>query len=72
VLREVTLDDVSHALDELAHSAPFVKRRCMQACTTTILHDGNIAPNQYDLLRAIADGLDVPMPPMQPTVQKAA
>ncbi|MFU8779607.1 MAG: M48 family metallopeptidase [Kiritimatiellia bacterium] len=71
-LRDVSLDDVARALAELAHAAPFVKRRCIQACTTTILHDGNIAPAQYDLLRAIADGLDIPMPPMQPTMEQAA
>jgi len=71
-LRDVSLEDVRKALDDLSHAAPFVKRRCMQACTTTILHDGNIASNQYELLRAIADGLDIPMPPMQPTQQTAA
>ncbi len=71
-LRDVSLEDVSQALDLLSHAAPFIKRRLIQACTITILHDGNIASNQYELLRAIADGLDIPMPPMQPMVSKAA
>ncbi len=70
--KEVSLDDVESALTELAHAAPYIKRRCMRACTSTILHDGNVAHNQYELLRAIADGLDVPMPPMQPDQQKTS
>jgi hypothetical protein len=66
-LRDVSLELVKDALDVLSHAAPFIKRHCMQACTTTILHDGMIAANQYELLRAIASSLDIPMPPMQPT-----
>lgn len=71
-LRDVSLEDVESALKGLSHAAPFIKRRTIQACTATILHDGNIDPNQYELLRAIADGLDVPMPPLQPTARETA
>ena len=70
--KDVSLEDVETALTELAHAAPFIKRRCMRACTTTILHDGNVASSQYELLRAIADGLDIPMPPMQPAQDNTA
>jgi len=65
-LKDVTLENVETALTELAQAAPYIKRRCIRACTKTILHDGKVANSQYELLRAIADGLDVPMPPMQP------
>jgi len=69
---DVSLADVADALEDLAHAAPFIKRRLVQACTTTIRHDGHIASDQYELLRAIADGLDIPMPPLQPTLPAAA
>lgn len=59
----VSLDGVDQALNQLAEAAPQVKRQVIEACTRCVMADGQVAPNQADLLRAIADAMDVPIPP---------
>ncbi len=62
--QSVSLPAVEQALEKLSHAAPFIKRRVMEACKATILQDRRVGPNQYELLRAVADAMDVPMPPL--------
>jgi hypothetical protein len=59
----VTLDQVGTALDHIAEAAPGIKRQILTACGQTVMDDGNIAPGQAQLLRAIADAVDCPVPP---------
>ncbi len=63
-MRKASLEDVAHALKTLAEAAPAVKRKVLDACAACILADGNIALAQRELFRAIADAMDVPMPPL--------
>jgi len=52
------------ALDRLSMAAPEVKRSILAACRETVVNDGRVDPAEYELLRAIADSLDCPMPPL--------
>jgi Zn-dependent protease with chaperone function len=60
----VSLKAVSDALDKLAQASPALKRLVVEACAACIKADGVIAGAESDLLRAIADAMDIPMPPL--------
>jgi Zn-dependent protease with chaperone function len=59
-----SLGDVDLALNTLSEASPQVKKKVIEACTRCVRADGQTAPNEADLLRAIADAMDVPMPPV--------
>jgi Zn-dependent protease with chaperone function len=59
-----SLEGVDGALEQLALAAPNLKGRILEACTACVLADSRVQPEEGDLLRAIADALDVPMPPV--------
>ena len=61
---EISLQAVSDALDRLSQASPTLKRRVVDACAACIKADGVIAGDEADLLRAIADAMDIPMPPL--------
>jgi len=52
------------ALDRLAGSSFPIKQRLLLACAHTVSHDGVIRPEEGELLRACADTLGCPMPPL--------
>jgi hypothetical protein len=54
------------ALNELAQATPPLKRQVLQACAEYIAADGRVAIAEAELLRATADALDCPMPPLLP------
>lgn len=51
------------ALDKLAAASPDVKRTLLTACGAVVMHDGSVNDQQVELLRAVADVLDCPLPP---------
>ena len=57
------LAPIDAALERLALASPAIKRQVLQACAETVAADGQIAPREAELLRAIADSLDCPLPP---------
>jgi len=59
-----SLTALDRALDRLATSAPQVKSRVLDACATCIASDGRVTVAEGELLRAIADSLDCPIPPL--------
>jgi Zn-dependent protease with chaperone function len=61
-----SLGAVDRALSRLARAAPPVKRRVLDACAACIAVDLVVTPAEAELLRAIADSLDCPMPPLLP------
>jgi Zn-dependent protease with chaperone function len=61
---DCTLESVSGALDKLAQSAPAIKRRALHAAVTVVAADGQVTVAEAELLRAIAESLDCPLPPM--------
>jgi Zn-dependent protease with chaperone function len=60
---DCTLNVLEIALEKAAESALDVKRRLLHACAETVAADGMIRRHEAELLRAVADTLDCPMPP---------
>jgi hypothetical protein len=58
------LKAVNAALDALNEVAPRFKRMVLMACAESITADGMITPGEAELLRAIAETLDCPIPPV--------
>jgi len=57
------LSKIDAALDRLNQAAPQIKKTVIGACAETVAADGVIQENEAELLRAIADTLDCPIPP---------
>jgi hypothetical protein len=61
---ECSLKQIGDALDKLAQSSVAVKKRVLNAATISVMADGVVTTAEGELLRAIADSLDCPMPPL--------
>ncbi len=57
------LPQIDSALNRLAEAAPQIKKNILNACAHTVASDGVIQIQEAELLRAIADTLDCPIPP---------
>jgi uncharacterized tellurite resistance protein B-like protein len=57
------LGEVDKALDVLQDASPAIKRRVLAACVAAVSADGTVVIGEAELLRAVADSLDVPVPP---------
>lgn len=62
-LAECNLARVDAALDRLEAASPAIHRRVLLACAETVAADGQLTAREAELLRAIADALDCPLPP---------
>jgi len=60
---ESGLEQLDTALDRLALAAPQLKKHVLEACVQVVGADGVIQERQAELLRAIAETLDCPIPP---------
>ena len=61
--QEEGFEALSNALDRLNQVTPLLKRRLLRACSVCVSHDNQVTLREGELLRAIADALDCPMPP---------
>jgi len=61
--KECGLEQLDTALDRLALAAPQIKKNFIEACVQVAGADGLIQEREAELLRAIADTLDCPIPP---------
>jgi len=59
-----SLAEFDAALQTLNHSVPAIKRRIVVACTACILANQQVTVREAELLRAICDMLDCPLPPL--------
>jgi len=64
VAESTGLEAVHQALDVLDEAAPTLKRDVLNAAARVVGADGTITVEEGELLRAIADSLDCPMPPI--------
>jgi Zn-dependent protease with chaperone function/uncharacterized tellurite resistance protein B-like protein len=62
-LARANLGELDAALGRLTEAAPVLKRRILEACANAVSADGRLAVREAELLRAIADALDCPLPP---------
>ena len=60
------LGQLDTALNRLCQAVPQIKKNVLNACAQTVAADGVIQGMEAELLRAIADTLDCPMPPLIP------
>jgi uncharacterized tellurite resistance protein B-like protein len=62
---------VDAALNRLSQAVPQIKKNVLNACAQTVAADEVIQEMEAELLRAVADALDCPMPPfVQPAQEK--
>jgi Zn-dependent protease with chaperone function len=61
---EIKLSGLDRALQKLADLKPLKKPQLLLACATSAAHDQNISSVEVEVLRAFADVLDCPMPPI--------
>ncbi|MGC8989389.1 MAG: M48 family metallopeptidase [Verrucomicrobiia bacterium] len=54
---------IDEALNRLALAAPIIKKNLLEACARVVGADGVIHEQEAELLRAIADTLECPIPP---------
>jgi Zn-dependent protease with chaperone function/uncharacterized tellurite resistance protein B-like protein len=62
--RPASLEEVSNALDNFDAATPLVKKQLLMACVAVAKGDGDIASGEAELLRAVADTIGCPMPPL--------
>ncbi|HEY3395714.1 MAG TPA: M48 family metallopeptidase [Lacipirellulaceae bacterium] len=60
------LNELRNALEELAATAPKLRHRLIDACAACISADAAVSVGEAELLRAICDMLDCPLPPLLP------
>ena len=67
-------DPLDAGLAKLAATAAPLRRQLLQAATAAIAADGRVTLAEGELLRAVADALDCPLPPLLPgeTLARAA
>jgi hypothetical protein len=61
---ECSLGEFDAALQSLNRSVPAIKRRAIVACEACILSDRQVTVRESELLRAVCDTLDCPLPPL--------
>jgi len=62
--KDLNLNKLNTALDQLARLKPLMKPLLLKACAICITANKKITPTEAELFRAIADTLDCPMPPL--------
>jgi Zn-dependent protease with chaperone function len=60
------LSEIDNALNRLAMASPQLKKNILKACIACITADSLITIDEAEMLRAIADTLDCPIPPFIP------
>jgi len=58
------VETIGAALDRVALAVPIIKKNLLEACARVVGADGVILEAEAELLRAVADTLDCPMPPL--------
>jgi len=61
------LSRIDAALEHLAQASPQLKNLVLNACAHAVASDGVLQSREAELLRAIADTLDCPLPPFLET-----
>jgi Zn-dependent protease with chaperone function len=63
-LAQCGVNQIDAALNRLALAAPQIKKNLIEACVHVVGADGMVYESEAELLRAVADTLDCPMPPL--------
>ncbi len=60
---ESTLRAVDEALDRFDAATPALKKSLMTACAATVMADDRVTDREVELIRAVGDSIDCPVPP---------
>ncbi len=60
----VGLVELDQALERLERTSLDVRRRTLEACAQVILADESVQVEEVELLRAVAESLEIPLPPL--------
>ena len=60
---QIDFDRLGEAVDKLALLKPLLKPRLLKACLAVITQDQHYSPTEMELMRAIGNTLDCPIPP---------
>ena len=61
---EVGLQKVAEALAKMDASTPLVKQQILRLCSLVVMDDGKVDDLEMELLRATAEAIGAPIPPM--------
>ncbi|MFZ5724671.1 MAG: M48 family metallopeptidase [Pseudomonadota bacterium] len=61
---ELDADRLHDALQELVDLAPLLKKPLLDACVDAVRHDSRVQVAEIELLRAVGEALDCPVPPL--------
>ena len=61
--QQINLETLDLAVENLALLKPLLKPRLLKACLIVITQDQKFSPDEMELIRAIGDVLDCPVPP---------
>ena len=64
--KNVSVGKINHALQRLNQMPAVMKKSFLISCADLVIDDGIIMPSEAELLRAVAEALDCPMPPLLP------
>jgi len=64
---QVSLDRVDEALTRLEGAAPAVRRQVLEAAGAVVMADARVELHEAEMLRAVAEALEVPIPPLLPS-----
>jgi Zn-dependent protease with chaperone function len=66
----LSIQKLDHVLAHLAATRPAFRKKLVEACATAVLHDGQLTADEAELLRAVCQALDCPVPPLTATHRK--
>jgi Zn-dependent protease with chaperone function len=61
--KDLSFKVVDKALDKMAEASAQLKQKILTACVVCAVHDGVITTEEGELLRALAETMDCPLPP---------
>jgi Zn-dependent protease with chaperone function len=61
-----TFQSLDAGLEKLGRATPALKKKLLTACVACISHDQWITLEEFEILRAVADGMHLPIPPVFP------
>jgi uncharacterized tellurite resistance protein B-like protein len=64
-VQAIDFSTLARALLVLDQASDEIKDRLIRVCEACVLMDGIVNTAEYEMLRAVADGMGVPMPPLQ-------
>lgn len=60
----LSVSALDEAIEHLAACRPAFRKRLVEACVVAVMHNGKISVHEAELLRAIAQSLECPVPPL--------